>query len=78
MHAILVIFSREKPMPAKKRTSVLLDEALLRRARKTLKASTNTEAITRALREAVLGKEIEASLRNLIRRGRGRFVDVYR
>lgn len=65
-------------MPAKKRTSVLLDEALLRRARKTLKASTNTEAITRALREAVLGKEIEASLRNLIRRGRGRFVDVYR
>ncbi len=65
-------------MPTKKRTSVLLDEVLLRKARKTLKASTNTEAITKALREALMNKEIEATLRDLIRKGRGRFVDVYR
>ncbi len=64
-------------MPAKKRTSVLLDEALLRKARRTLKASTNTEAITRALREALLQKESEAAFRNLIRKGRGRFVEIY-
>lgn len=62
----------------KKRTSVLLDETLLKKARKTLKASTNTEAITKALREALLNKEIEATLRDLIYKGRGRFVDVYR
>lgn len=65
-------------MTAKKRTSVLLDETLLKKARKALKASTNTEAITRALQGALLGKEIEAALRDLIRKGRGRFVDVYR
>jgi Arc/MetJ family transcription regulator len=65
-------------MAAKRRTSVLLDDALLRDARKALRASTNTEAITKALREAVTNKEIEAALRNLIRKGRGRFVDVYR
>jgi hypothetical protein len=65
-------------MATKKRTSVLLNEGLLRRARKSLKASSNTEAITRALRETVANKEIEAALKNLIRKGRGRFVDVYR
>ena len=64
-------------MPTKKRTSILLDETLLKKVRKTLKASTNTEAITKALQEALLNKEIEATLRNLIRKGRGRFVDVY-
>jgi len=65
-------------MATKRRTSVLLNEELLRRARKSLKASSNTEAITRSLREAVTNKEIEAALKNLIRKGRGRFVDVYR
>ena len=65
-------------MAAKRRTSVLLDETLLRGARKALRASTNTEAITKALREVVANKEIEAALRTLIRKGRGRFVDVYR
>lgn len=65
-------------MAAKKRTSILLDEVLLKKARKTLKASTNTEAITKALQEALLNKEIEVTLRALIRKGRGRFVDVYR
>jgi predicted RNA binding protein with dsRBD fold (UPF0201 family) len=65
-------------MATKRRTSILLDEALLKKARKTLRASTNTEAITRALQEALVNQEIEATLRNLIRKGRGRFVDVYR
>jgi predicted RNA binding protein with dsRBD fold (UPF0201 family) len=65
-------------MPAKKRTSVFLNETLLKKARKVLRASTNTEAITRALQEALVNKEIEATLRELIRKGRGRFVDVYR
>lgn len=65
-------------MPTKQRTSILLDKTLLKKARKTLKASTNTEAITKALQEALINKEIEATLRDLIRKGRGRFVDVYR
>ena len=65
-------------MASKRRTSVLLDEKLLRKARKTLKASSNTEAITKALEEALTNKEIEASLKELIHKGRGRFVDVYR
>jgi hypothetical protein len=65
-------------MGAKRRTSVLLDEALLRKARKVLNASSNTEAIARALEETLLNKEVEVSLRDLLREGRGRFVDVYR
>jgi len=65
-------------MASKRRTSVLLDEKLLRKARKTLKASSNTEAITKALTEALTNKEIAASLKELIHKGRGRFVDVYR
>jgi hypothetical protein len=66
------------PMATKKRTSVLLDEALLRKARKTLGAGTSTETIVRALQEVIRNKEIEARLSDLIRKGRGRFVDVYR
>jgi hypothetical protein len=65
-------------MAAKRRTSVLLDEGLLKKARRTLKASTNTEAITKSLQKTLLDKEIEAALSRLIRKGRGRFVDVYR
>jgi hypothetical protein len=64
-------------MATEKRTSVLLSEKLLRKARKTLKASTNTEAVTKALQESLANREIQASLKDLIRRGRGRFVDVY-
>jgi hypothetical protein len=65
-------------MAAKRRTSVLIDGALLKKARRALRASSNTEAITRALEHAVANREIERSLRALIRHGRGRFVDVYR
>jgi len=65
-------------MANKKRTSVLLDESLLKKARKSLKASTTTEAITKALKEALINEEIRAALTGLIRKGRGRFVDVYR
>lgn len=64
-------------MATKKRTSVLLNEELLRKARKTLKASSNTEAITKALQETLTNREIEASLKDLLRKGRGRFVDIY-
>jgi len=63
-------------MPAKKRTSILLDAAVLQRARRAFKASTNTEAITKALEEALRNKEIERTLKDLIRKGRGRFVEV--
>jgi metal-responsive CopG/Arc/MetJ family transcriptional regulator len=65
-------------MAIKKRTSVLLNEELLRKVRKSLKASSNTEAITRALRETLTNREIETALKDMIRKGRGRFVDVYR
>ena len=37
----------------------------------------NSEAITRALEEVVANNEVEVALRELIRKGRGRFVDVY-
>ena len=65
-------------MATKRRTSVLLDDALLKKARRALRVSSNTEAITRALEDVVTNREIERSLRALIRHGRGRFVDVYR
>jgi len=64
-------------MATKRRTSILLDETLLKHARKTLKASTNTEAVTKALQQALVNKEVETALKNLIQKGRGRFVDVY-
>jgi hypothetical protein len=65
-------------MAAKRRTSVLLNEELLRKVRKRWKASSNTEAITKALRETLTNREIETALKDMIRKGRGRFVDVYR
>ena len=65
-------------MATKKRTSILLDETLLKKARKTFRASTNTEVITKALQQALINKEIETTLKDLIHKGRGRFVDVYR
>jgi hypothetical protein len=64
-------------MATEKRTTVLLSEKLLRKARKTLKALSNTEAVTKALQETLANREIQASLKDLIRKGRGRFVDVY-
>jgi glutamyl-tRNA reductase len=64
-------------MAADKRTSVQLSDKLLRRARKTLKASTNEEAVTQALNESLMNREIHVALKDLIRKGRGRFVDVY-
>lgn len=62
----------------KRRTSVLIDEGLLGRARRVLRAQTNTEAITKALEASLRNSEVEATLTALLRRGRGRFVDVYR
>ena len=65
-------------MATKKRTSVLLDKALLKKARRALQASNNTQAIAQALAEAVINREIDTTLIALLRKGRGRFVDVYR
>ena len=65
-------------MATKKRTSVLLDKVLLKRARRALQASNNTQAIAQALAEAVITREIDTTLIALLRKGRGRFVDVYR
>jgi hypothetical protein len=62
----------------KKRTSVLLDRSLLKRARKALRAANNTQAIEQALTEAVTNRKIDTTLSVLLRKGRGRFVDVYR
>jgi hypothetical protein len=59
-------------MAIKRRTSLLVDSALLQKARKA-QATTNSEAITRALEEVVANWEVEAALRELIRKGRGRF-----
>jgi glutamyl-tRNA reductase len=64
-------------MAVDKRTSVQLSDKLLRRARKTLKASTNEEAVTQALNESLMNREIHVALKDLIRKGRGRFVNVY-
>jgi hypothetical protein len=64
-------------MATDKRTNVRLSEKLLRRARKDLKAASNEEAVTKALNESLANREIHASLKELIRKGRGRFVDVY-
>jgi hypothetical protein len=64
-------------MAMEKRTGVLLSDKLLRKARKTLKVSSNTEAVTKALQESLANREIQARLTDLIRKGRGRFVDVY-
>ena len=64
-------------MATKRRTSLLIDEALLRKARRALQTPTNSEAVTRALEEAVANREVETSLKELLRKGRGQFVDVY-
>ena len=62
-------------MEADKRTTVRLSEKLLRRAHKTLKAWTNEDAVTEALHESLINREIHATLKDLIRKGRGHFVE---
>ena len=52
-------------MPTKKRTSILVDKARPKRSRKALRPSNKS-------------REIDATLSTLLRKGRGRFVDVYR
>lgn len=64
-------------MPVDKQTAVQLSEKLLRKARRKLKASTNEEAATTALNESLANREIQTALKDLVRRGRGRLVDVY-
>jgi hypothetical protein len=51
-------------MAVDKRTIVLFSEKLLCRARKTLKASTNEAAVTKALHESLINREIRATRRN--------------
>lgn len=62
----------------KKRTSVLIEDVMLKRARKVLRGTTNTDTITKALQAALVNAEIERTLEELLRKGRGKFVDVYR
>ncbi len=62
----------------KRRTSILIEESLLKRARGALKTASNTEAIVEALRVAVENAEIARRTEDLLRKGRGRFVEVYR
>ena len=64
-------------MAGDKRRSGRLSEKLLRKTRKTLKASTNEGAVPKALHESLINREIHANLKNLIYKGRGRFVNVY-
>ena len=64
-------------MAADERTTVRLSKKLRHRARKTLKASTNEDAVTKVLQESLINREIHATLKDLIRKARGRFVDVY-
>jgi len=61
----------------KKLTSVAVGQDLVKKARKTLKSSSDSEAVTQALLETLANREIQATLKRLIRKGRGRFVDVY-
>lgn len=61
----------------KKLTTVAVREDLVKKARKRLKASSNSDAVTKALHETLANQEIQATLKQLIRKGRGRFVDVY-
>jgi hypothetical protein len=75
--ANVILAHGRNAMPTDKRKSVRLSEKLLRKARKTLKASINEDAVTKALNEILINREIQASLKELIRKGRGRFVDVY-
>jgi Arc/MetJ family transcription regulator len=65
-------------MAGKRRTSIFVDDSLLRRARRALRAPSNSEAIARALEVAVANSEVERTLDDLIRKGRGRFVEVGR
>jgi hypothetical protein len=43
-----------------------------------LRATSDTQAITQALTEALMNRDVDTRLGNLLRKGRGRFVDIYR
>ncbi len=62
----------------KRRTSILIEESLLRRARGALKTASNTEAIVEALRVAVENAQIAKRTEDLLKKGRGKFIDVWR
>jgi hypothetical protein len=62
----------------KRRTSVLIEETLLNRAREVLGAASNTEAITEALRTTLANAEIARRTEELLRKGRGRFADAWK
>jgi len=51
-------------MAGDKRTTVRLSEKLLRKACKTLKASTNEDVVTGALHESLINREIHATLKH--------------
>jgi hypothetical protein len=51
---------------------------LLKKAQRTLGTNGAAKTVVHALQQALANKEIEATLRDLIRKGRGRFMDVYR
>ena len=53
-----------------------VDASLVRRARRALNAPSDTVAVRQALEEAIANREIEATLKALIRRGRHHFVDL--
>ena len=65
-------------MAKKKPTRILLEETQLKKVRKMLKAQASTKASTKAFKQALIDQEIRTTLKELIRKGRGRFVDVYR
>ncbi len=61
----------------KRRTSVLIDESLLKRAREVLGPRSITEAITEALQLILTNAEIARRTEELLRKGRGKFVDAW-
>ena len=53
-----------------------VDAGLVRRARRALNAPSDALAVRQALEEAIANREVEATLKALIRRGRHHFVDL--
>lgn len=63
-------------MSTSKNTRPSVDARLVRRARRALNAPSDAVAVRRALEEAIANRQIEATLKALIRRGRHHFVDL--
>ena len=63
-------------MTKKKPTRIPLEETDLKRAKKVLRTHTKTKANIKASKEALIEQEIRTTLEVLIRKGRGRFVEV--